>query len=324
MSVLISSAGRRVGLVNIFREALREAGVGGRVVAVDASPMSAAYVAADSRHLVPSCLDPKFVPAVLEVCREERVCLIVPTIDTELPVYAAAREEFAEEGVLVAVSSPETIAISADKQTTHAFLREHGLPTVDQATVAEVQADPTAWPYPLVVKPVAGSASTGVQVVEDDVAFAAAVAQGDVTVQRLALGQEYTIDCLIGPAGNLLESVPRARLEVRAGEVSKAVTVRMPVLTALAERVCAALPGAFGVLNLQLFHDEATDDSRIIEINPRFGGGFPLAHRAGVGFAQWLVETAWDLEPTADLRWTDGLVMLRYDEAVFFERGDDG
>jgi len=305
-----------------FRDALAAAGLEGRVLAADRSWYSSAFHEADEGLLVPSCDEDAFVPAVLDLCGKHAVDLIVPTIDPELPVYAAARERFAGAGVTVAVSGPEAVTISADKVRTHAWLVETGLPTVRQAGVDVVRADPPGWPFPLVVKPRFGSAGIGVAVVHDAAELDVAARAGEVVVQEVARGREHTIDLLVDRAGRCVSAVPRRRLEVRAGEVSKAVTVRSSALEDVAARVAERLPGAYGPLTVQVFSDE-DGGLAVIEVNARFGGGFPLAREAGADHPRWLVEEVAGLTSTADRgAWRPGLVMLRYDAAVFVDEGE--
>ena len=321
-TVLVSSAGRRVELLRGFRDALAAAGLAGRVLAADRSWYSSAFHEADEGLLVPSCDEDAFVPAVLDLCEKHAVDLIVPTIDPELPVYAAARERFAGAGVTVAVSGPEAVTIAADKVRTHAWLVETGLPTVRQAGVDVVRADPPGWPFPLVVKPRFGSAGIGVAVVHDAAELDVAARAGEVGVQEVARGREHTIDLLVDRAGRCVSAVPRRRLEVRAGEVSKAVTVRSSALEDVAARVAERLPGAYGPLTVQVFSDE-DGGLAVIEVNARFGGGFPLAREAGADHPRWLVEEVAGLTSTADRgAWRPGLVMLRYDAAVFVDEGE--
>jgi carbamoyl-phosphate synthase large subunit len=87
----------------------------------------------------------------------------------------------------------------------------------------------------------------------------------------------------------------------------------------IAQRLPAALPGAYGPMCYQAVVDEA-GRAAVFEINARFGGGYPLAHAAGARFTQWLIEDALDLPSSASSEWTDGLMMLRYDAAVFCRR----
>jgi len=242
----------------------------------------------------------------------------VPTLDPELPVYAAARDQFAAIGTTVAISSPEVAAIGGDKQHTHDWLIAGGFPTVQQGSLDDVRADPDAWRFPLIVKPRFGSASIGVGIVNDLAELEQAATAPDALVQTLAQGVEHTIDLLASREGRCLVAIPRKRIEVRAGEVSKAITVRSPQLIELAEKLCAALPGAYGALNVQVFVGDEPGQLAVIEMNARFGGGYPLSYAAGADFPLALVQDALGLPLTAPLEgWQDGLVMLRYDAAVF-------
>jgi carbamoyl-phosphate synthase large subunit len=320
-TVLVSSAGRRVELLRGFRSALHDLRLDGRVLATDSSWYSSARHVADASFDVPPCTDAAFVGHLVALCADQGVDLVVPTIDPELPVLAAAHRDFAAVGTTVAVSSPEVVAIAADKVATHDWLVTNDFPTVRQTV--DVGDDPARWPYPLVVKPRWGSAARGVAVVHDAMELEVAARVGEVVVQSVAAGREHTIDVLVDRAGQCVCAVPRRRIEVRAGEVSKAVTARSPALERLAAEVCAALPGPFGALTMQVFVDEATGDQAIIELNGRFGGGFPLSRQAGADFPRWMLEDLVGLPSTARAdNWRDGLVMLRYDAAVFLPDRD--
>jgi carbamoyl-phosphate synthase large subunit len=320
-TVLISSAGRRVELLRSFRHALGHFG-GGRVLATDCSWYAGAFHDADEGYLVPRCSDDSFVPRMLELCEQQQVDLLVPTIDPELPLYARARDEFRRVGTTVAVSDPAVVQIAADKQATHDWLVGNGLPTVEQAEPGEVLAEPCAWGFPLMVKPRFGSASVGVMTVAspDELHRLVAASDRELLVQSLATGQEHTVDVLV-LGGQVVTTVPRRRIEVRSGEVAKAVTTRSPELMELAEKLASALPGAYGPLNVQIFADPARPGRlAVIEINARFGGGFPLSWTAGADMPLALLQAATGRPVTAPLTdWRSDLVMLRYDAAVYVD-----
>jgi carbamoyl-phosphate synthase large subunit len=330
VTVLISSAGRRVELLRGFRRALDSLGLDGRVIATDATWYSSAFHEADEGIVVPRLDDPAFVPTLLEVCEKHGVDLLVPTIDTEMAAWVGSRDQFTAIGTTISLSGGGVVDIAADKQLTHQWLVTNGFPTVDQTTPDAVLADPGAWTFPLLAKPRFGSAGIGVGVVRDAEDLAAVVRRpelGEMVVQTLAGGREHTIDVLADRDGRCVCAVPRRRIEVRAGEVSKGATVRSPLLQDLAARICAALPGAFGTFTIQVFVDGEPDDPAaelaVIEINARYGGGFPLALEAGADFPRWQLEELLGLPSTAAPdAWRDGLVMLRYDVAVFVDEAD--
>jgi carbamoyl-phosphate synthase large subunit len=254
---------------------------------------------------------------VLQECIRRRIELVVPTIDTELPVYAAASPQFIEAGVTVAISAPVAVHICCDKVATHSWLVANGFPTVRQACIQVALEDPLGWPLPLIAKPIGGSASIGVWRVETRHQLELIGQAGrDYIVQEIATGREFTINVYVDREEQCVCAVPHWRVEVRAGEVSKGITVKHRGLMELASEVTTKLPGAYGPLNIQCFMDDA-GKIKIIEMNARFGGGYPLAHRAGARFTDWLLDEQEGQRLSCFDGWTDDLAMLRYDDAVY-------
>ena len=316
--ILVSSAGRRGALVGILRRTLADLGLDGEIVATDMTPLSSALHLADRHVVVPVQGEPGFVEATLEACRAHDVRLLIPTHDGELPLLAAARERFLAIGTTVSISAPPTVAIGRDKALTHDWLVEHDFPTVRQAAPAEVLQAPDDWSWPLYVKPREGSAGIGVRRVADAAELARA-AGDDLVAQEVAPGREHTVDVLVLRDGRCAGAVPRRRIAVRAGEVEKGVTVRDEAVAGLARRVAETLPGVYGVINVQIFVDPVQGDMRVIEINARYGGGFPLSFEAGARYPAWTIEEILGRPSSVTDQWRDGLVMLRYDDAVFVD-----
>jgi len=198
LTVLFSSAGRRVALIQCFRDDARRLGVGVRLLAVDLDPaQSAACQAADACFPVPRCTDAGFIPAMLEICRRENVALLVPTIDTELSVLAAHRDDFAAIGTRVAISSPDVVAVARDKSRTAEVLAAAGIAVPRTAPLEALLDAPGSWGWPVVLKPIGGSSSVGMQIVHStEEAQRLAVVAGGVAraavyrKQRLARGRD--------------------------------------------------------------------------------------------------------------------------------------
>jgi len=315
-TVLITSGGRRVALVRAFRRAVASVG-GGRVLVADVVPTAPALYAADQGVLVPRCDDPGCAPALLALCRREGVRLLVPTTDREQPMLVAARDPFRAAGVRIALSGPHTVAIAADKRATAAFFARAGIPAPRLLDLAAALAGAPVR-FPAVLKPRFGSASIGVHVVQDLEAlrfFARRVPEP--LLQEHCEGDEYTLDVLVGPERGVACVVPRRRLETRGGEIAKGYTVHDVELETWGRAVAERLPDAWGPLTLQCFKRPGAPPA-FLEINPRFGGGYPLAAEAGADYARWLLEWALGLPSTARPDgWRDRVAMLRYDDAVF-------
>jgi len=325
INVLISSVGRRGQLVHCWKQSLAALGASGRILGADCSRSAPAAFLVDQFFAVPACTNSDFVASILEICRAQRISLVIPTIDTELPIYAAHRPAFEAQGTKVAVSSPKAVAIGGDKTITRDWLVTHGFPAVRQGTPEEILNNPAGWRFPLIFKPRCGSASIGVRHIHSPEMLKLACAdESDAIVQELAAGVEHTVNLLVSQSGRCVCSVPHRRCEVRGGEVSKGVTVKHRPLMDLAARIVEALPDASGPFNLQAFLSPSAE-IQVIEINPRFGGGFPLAYQAGADFPRWMIEELWGCPSTASFDdWEDSLAMLRYDTAVFRSLRDMG
>lgn len=317
MNVLFTSAGRRVALVRLFGEALRDLGLTGKLVTADLKKNAPAHFVSDVQVTVPKVTSPDYVSAIYNLCRQHNIALVVPLIDTELHLLAPHKDAFAKAGTRLLVSSLETTTICLDKRNTAAFFRKFGFRTPDILDVEKLLADETTT-YPVLLKPADGSSSVGVTRIRNarELAFFKDYIP-NAMVQPLLQGREYTLDVLVDFAGKVRCVVPRLRMETRAGEVSKGMTVKDPRLIAAGAQVVASLPQAVGCITLQCFlSDEGNID--FIEINPRFGGGFPLAAAAGAHFPRWILEWMLGRNPTITQDgWEDGKVMLRFDEAIF-------
>jgi carbamoyl-phosphate synthase large subunit len=312
-NVLILSAGRRVELVQAFQKELAALCPDAKVFATDLKPhlSSACQVAAHS-FAAPRATDASF-PAYLEtLCADHDIGLVVPTIDTELLVIAAHRGKFAAFGTSIVISDVALIQQCRDKRKTGALFASLDIDT--PAIFA-----PDALVFPCFGKPYDGSSSIGAMRVDTPEDAAILLASNDRTMFMELVDQsyrEFTVDAYFDQAGVMKAMVPRERLETRAGEVSKGVTRRGLVYDWLLSRL-PRLPGARGCITLQLFVDTASARFRAIEINPRFGGGFPLSYAAGANFPLWLIEEYLlnRQAPSMDT-WEANLMMLRYDAKI--------
>ena len=314
--ILFTSAGRRVELPRCFRDAAEQLGLTLEVHACDLDPeLSAACRDADRRFAVPRCTDESYIPTLLEYCRENRIKLLVPTIEPELTPLAEARERFAEIGTFVHVSSAPTIGIVRDKALTASTLGDAGVPVPRTIELSTREALPENWNWPSFIKPSGGSASRGIGVVETSADIRDSYDE-PMILQELLSGDEYTVNIYVDAEGKLQSVIPHVRLSVRAGEVEKGRTVRRADIHAIAQAIIDALPGLRGIACFQLI-DDALRGLRVFEINARFGGGYPLADHAGGRFAESILALASGSAECASDDWREGATMLRYDAAIF-------
>lgn len=315
MNVLFVSVGRRVELVRAFRRAFLELELDGVMTGVDADPLAPALQVVDRAHLVPRITSPDFVPALLDVCRQEHVDLVFPLTDRDVPVLAANREAIASTGADAVVVDVAAAEIAGDKWWTYEWFMALGVPC--PRTWLPGHLDPGRASYPLFVKPRRGSASAGCFKVKNarELRFFLEYVT-DPIVQEWLPGPEITNDVLCDTHGEFLGTVSRQRIEARSGEVAKGVTVYDHGIAEQCRRIAVALR-ARGPITVQgLWNGNRFG---FTEINARFGGGVPLGIAAGANLPCWLLARAagvvTNLPPAMQYR--TNVHLTRFDESFF-------
>jgi len=319
-------------LLNSFRQAAKQLKINASFFGTDTSELSSALQLCDRGFKVLPITHPGYIKQLLSIVKSNRVKLLVPTVDLDLKLLAQNKSKFAALGCCVLVSAPEVVDICQDKRKTYRFLVRNGFDTpltmsirsalrcasslVTRVTGHESRV--TSPGFPCFLKPWDGYASRGNAVVKNRqelLFFAKRIP--NVICQELVKGTEYTCDVYVDFNMKVRCVVPRKRIQMRAGEISKGQINKNPRIMSESARLVQTLGAGPGVITLQLF---LTSDEKVkfIEINPRFGGGVPLSIKAGADFPRWILQEL--LGKKLNIRFDgfkDGLIMLRYDSEVW-------
>ena len=313
-NILITSAGKRVVLVKIFQKTLKALGLDGKVYTVDMKPeMAPAGFVSEECIRVPRCTSPDYVDTLLQICEEKQIAIVVPTIDTELMVLAQNKARFEAQGVHLVISDADFIKVCCDKRLTDSLFEDLGI-----AVPKHLDKDHVS--FPMFAKPYDGSLSVNTHVIKSEEELTPDILEDPKLLFMEYIDKkeykEYTVDMYYGIDGEVKGIVPRERLEVRAGEINKGITRKNSIVSFLKERM-ATMKGVRGCICLQLFYRASDQDIKGIEINPRFGGGFPLSYYANANFVEYILREYLLNEPVAySEEWLDHTLMLRYDEDV--------
>jgi carbamoyl-phosphate synthase large subunit len=314
MNILITAASRRIALIRGFQKALLESAEGGKIVASDADPLSPGLYLTEKHYIVPLSSSPNYKDSIWKICREEKINLIVPTIDEELPFFGKYKNEFSEGGVDVLVSGTRPCEICNDKYLTYQFFLENDIPTPRTWLKAEVPLGNVA--YPLFIKPRHGRGSVQAFPVrnEKELLFFLDYVN-DPIVQPFLAGREFTIDAFCDRNGRCISIVPRERLWIRAGVCDKGRTVKDKRLMDYGIKIAEKLK-IVGPANIQCKING--DEIMFFEVNPRFSGAIQLTMEAGANFplfATKMFKQA-SLEPMIG-KFKDGITMLSYEESLY-------
>ncbi len=314
-NILITSAGKRVALTRYFKETLRRFFPEAKVYTTDMRPdMAPAAYVSDGCFAVPRVTALEYPDLLLSLCLENGVGIVVPTIDTELMVLAAQKERFLAEGIHVIVGDEAFVGVCRDKRLTGDFFANHDIRVPQPID----KHHPT---FPLFAKPYDGSLSTNLHFITKPEELTDDILHDDKLMFMEYIDRkvyrEYTVDMYFGRDHEVKSIVPRERIEIRAGEINKGRTAKNAIVPYLKERL-SRIDGCVGCICMQLFFHPDTHDIVGIEVNPRFGGGYPLSYMSGANYPELLIREYLLGESIAyDDSWTDGMLMLRYDDAVF-------
>ena len=313
-NIIITSSGRRVSLVNYFKKELKKIYPSGKVIALDSKiNLSAAAQIADIALPISNVGNDKYISDLLNICLENDVKLVIPTIDAELEMMAQHRDAFKKQGVELLVSNSNFIDICNDKTKSHTFFIKNGIATPKIYSKENYK-------YPLFIKPKNGSSSVDNYLITESANFSKTYFDNNNLLFfeyiDTNLYDEFTCDAYYNNKGILKCVVPRKRIEVRGGEVNKGVTKRNELVEIIKDKL-SEIPGARGCLAMQFFVHKKDKSIKGIEINARFGGGFPLSYLAGANYPKWILEE-YLLKNDIDYfdTWEGDLLMLRYDAEI--------
>jgi carbamoyl-phosphate synthase large subunit len=310
MNVLLSCSGCRNYLIDFFKAALAGSG---QVFVCDSNPDAVSLQEADRAFIMPRSTQEGYFDRLLDICQQNQIGLLISLHDLELPLLALQRNRFLEIGTIPLISDPTTIDICFDKWKTYQFLKQNNIPApktyrsladaLEAMAIGELQ-------FPLVVKPRWGTASIGIEFPQDSeelelayrlvrkrltrtILAAASSIDPDrsVLIQERIVGGEYGLDVINNLEGVYVTTFAKRKLSMRGGETDRAITLDNPQLMAMGEKIgrnlkhignldCDVLSGAQGYC--------------VLELNPRFGGGYPFSHVAGANL------------PAASIAWATG------------------
>ena len=305
MNILFTCAGRRTYLLRYFRENLSKED---RLIATDMQLSAPALQAADIKIQVPAVYDAHYIDKVLDICQTYNVDILISLNDLELPILAKEKNRFEEIGTRLVVSDSQVIDICFDKYRTAQWLVGHGLPapkTYICLEDAKIALNLGEIAFPLFLKPRWGSGSIGLETVDDmeeledyyrillkkikkSILATASVGDQYILIQEKLTGNEYGLDVMNDLEGNNVGVAVKQKLAMRAGETDKAVTVDIPEIRQIGQIIGEQLRHV-GNLDVDIMQ-RANGDYCVLELNPRFGGGYPFSYEAGVNMPKAIIE----------------------------------
>ena len=278
VNILFTSIGRRVELLETWRNAYSTLGIEGKIIGTDIDPLAPALYRVDVNYIVPKVTSPNYVTSLTKICKKENINLIFPLIDPDIPILANNRDKLESYGAKLIVSPIESINTTRDKWLTSVFFNESNIPSPMSwlpATLDTFELD-----YPVFIKPRSGSAAKDTFRVETEGELKYYINKiENPIIQEYLPGPEITTDVICDFNGNVLSAVSRQRIEVRWGEVAKGKTIFNKGILDNCIKIARKL-NAIGPITVQSMFKN--DKPYFTEVNMRYGGGAPLGIAAGI------------------------------------------
>ncbi len=316
MKILITSVGRRAYMVKYFKEAL---GKGGEVHACNSDDKTVALHYADKGVISPLIYDENYIPFLLDYCKENKIDAIISLFDIDLLVLAKNKHKFEQNGTKVIVSDEKIVSICNDKWKTYEFLKENGFNVPKTYLTLEdtlIALDKGEIKYPIVVKPRFGCGSLALSIAEDEMAllyyfrrntriinrsylkYESSQVEDKIIYQECLDGQEYGVDIINDLNGEFQNAIAKKKIAMRSGETDIAQVVDEPELFEASKKL-ASLTKHIANMDCDMF--VVNGKPYILEMNARFGGGYPFSHMAGCNLPQAIVDWLFGKKITEEL-----------------------
>ena len=280
-TVLVPGAAGPAGINTI--KSLKMAGFGGKILATDSSSLSAGFFMADINEIIPQADEHSFLDRLFHIVKMYQVEVLMPSSGSDIYPYSENRKQLAEMGAEAIVSDRDKLEICRDKMLTFQTLSNKFVLPFTTAESDKIDA------FPVLAKPRFGKGSRGIVKIDDESDLRYIISKrDDLVFQEYLPGTEYTVDVLSDLDGKPIIAVPRIRMQTKAGISTKGRVLRDPALEMDCMKI-AELVGIRGPCCMQM-KESAEGRLKLIEINPRMGGGTIFTSLAGANFPAMLLD----------------------------------
>ena len=290
MNIIITNIGRRGYLVDYFKSI---PGMTGKIYTSDCDQTASGLYGNNDGHFIlskPVDDEEKYVSELIQVCKDNEINAILPVIDPEIYILSGYKRKFSENGINVIVSDRSVLDICFDKLKMNQFLKKINVSYPNtfediETFMTFLEADRIT--FPVIVKPILGSGSVDTYIVDDVEKLKALFHEGMIIQEKLD-GVEYGIDVFNSVEKSPLRCVVKRKIAMRSGETDKCVSVHNNLVSKTMLHLAEEL-GHIGNLDCDVIVSNGIP--YVIDMNPRFGGGYPATHAIGVN----LIEILWKM-----------------------------
>ncbi len=309
INILFLGGGKRVSLAKLFKKVSSDVGREINILSYELDK----YVPISSEGKVIKGLkwnDTNLIKHLKHIVKTHAINIVLPFVDPAVRIAAILNDEL--DNVHIPVSNKDMCSLMFNKSKAACWLDEQSLPVPEIYDINKIV-------YPVIFKPVTGSASKGIIVVHSPDELSFIKNPENYLIQKyIEKNEEYTVDCFVSNMGEIISVVPRIRLETAGGEVVRSRTVKCGKIIQFSKSILAK--GKFiGPITIQFLKDLNDGNIYVMEINPRFGGGAILSIMAGANTPKMIINEYLNVSNAECWDWRENTLMTRYFKEVIFD-----
>ena len=307
ISILITAAGNQYmpGLVKCFREN-GERNI--RLVGADMSDDPTILQMMDAAYKVPAAKDPFYVDELLEICKAEKIDVVIPVMSAELIPLIENLSKFNEIGTKVSVANRKAVEIANNKFKLYKFMQESKMKVPRFCLMKKASELRQAFSYvgypeiPVCIKATELSGSRGIRIVDPsksrfDILFgekpnsffisyeeletilSEKEEMPEMMVMEALTGEEFSVD-LVANHGKVLYMAARQSNSIIASIPQEATLFHDERAYEIAREVIGKL-GLDGSADLDFKYDRNREPV-LMEINPRVAATMEVFKEGGM------------------------------------------
>jgi carbamoyl-phosphate synthase large subunit len=280
-TILVPSASAPAGINTI--KSLKMVKYPVRIVASDSNPISAGFFMSDAHEVLPEIDSKLYVTRLLDIVEKHKIEILMPCSGYDIYQYSENKEKLLKLGALPVVSDKKTMERCRDKMQTFKYLsKKFDLPF----TTLDYKKTST---FPLMAKPRYGKGSKGIVKIDNEKELKyIQIKKDNLIFQEYLPGTEYTIDVLSDLECEPIIAVPRIRLETKAGISTMGKIVKDENISDTCKSIAKYLK-IRGPCCIQM-KESKEGILKIVEVNPRMGGGTFFTTLAGANFPAMILD----------------------------------
>lgn len=288
-----------------------------KVIVTDCSRFAPALYIADGYYIVPEITTNNYLITLLDICQKENIHAVLPLLENELTLIARNKQLFKEKNILTVISDFNKINLCRDKFLFSKYLKQNNISTIETYSFNDTETALKQINQPIFIKPRYGCGSIGTIKIDNPklLNFFMHNVKEEMVLQPYIDGEEFGVDAYIDLKSKKLVSIfAKKKLRMRAGETEKSISAKDSELFSVVNRTLDLL-GLVGPVDIDIMKYKGI--YYVLEINPRFGGGYPHAYECGVNFPYLLSVNAKHKENVRRIgNYKEGVVALKYSELI--------